>query len=141
MESSSEMIALPRPPSKKWVTFDDLVDSDDAMESGKRRATAKGDRRHSSSVSSSSGGSFDLADGGSCNATTTTTASPVDFSQSLGTGENTMAAGHKFFGSPTAAHASGSDPSMDKYTAAFSGAQARISITFSLRLGSVQETC
>ena len=42
MESSSEMIALPRPPSKKWVTFD----AD--MESGK---LSKGDgdatRRHS----------------------------------------------------------------------------------------------
>ena len=39
MDYSSEMIALPRPPSKKWVTFDDLVDDDDAMESGKRRTT------------------------------------------------------------------------------------------------------
>ena len=39
MDSSSEMIALPRPPSKKWVTFDDLIEHDDAMESGKRRTT------------------------------------------------------------------------------------------------------
>ena len=39
MDSSSEMIALPRPPSKKWVTFDDLVEDDDAMESGKRKTT------------------------------------------------------------------------------------------------------
>ena len=127
MESSSAMIALPRPPSKKWVTFDDLVDSDDAMESGKLSTTkAKGNgvaaaatRRHSSSVSSSSG-SFDLTDGSCAAATATATASPVvDFSQSLGTGETTMAAGHNTF-----AHASsGSDPSMDKYTAAFSGAK------------------
>ena len=127
MESSSAMIVLPRPPSKKWVTFDDLIDSDDAMESGKRTTTkAKGNgvaaaatRRHSSSVSSSSG-SLDLTDGSCAAATATATASPVvDFSQSLGTGETTMAAGHNKF-----AHASsGSDPSMDKYTAAFSGAK------------------
>ena len=118
MDSSSEMIALPRPPSKKWVKFDDL-------ENVERRAEVSA-RRHSAA---SSGGSFDLTDGsGNCASNpTVTSASPVDFSQSLGTGEASMAtaAAHKFFGSPTAAsNTSGSDPSMDKYTAAFSGAQA-----------------
>ena len=121
MESSSDMIALPRPPSKKWVKFDDLENVE--------RRTEDSARRHSAA---SSGGSFDLTDGGgSCTRTTATvtSASPVDFSQSLGTGETAMAtaaaAAHKFFGSPDAAsNTSGSDPSMDKYTAAFSGAQA-----------------
>ena len=118
MDSSSEMIALPRPPSKKWVKFDDLGNVE--------RRTEDSARRHSAA---SSGGSFDLNDGRSSYAsnTTVTSASPVDFSQSLGTGEAAMAtaAAHKFFGSPDAAsNTSGSDPSMDKYTAAFSGAQA-----------------
>ena len=117
MDSSSEMIALPRPPSKKWVKFDDLENVE--------RRTEDSARRHSAA---SSGGSFDLTDGRSSCASTTatvTSASPVDFSQSLGTGEAAMAtaAAHKFFGSPNA-NTSGSDPSMDKYTAAFSGAQA-----------------
>ena len=113
MDSSSEMIALPRPPSKKWVKFDDLENVE--------RRTEDSARRHSAA---SSGGSFDLTDGRS-NCATVTSASPVDFSQSLGTGEAAMAtaAAHKFFGSP-ASNTSGSDPSMDKYTAAFSGAQA-----------------
>ena len=115
MESSSEMIALPRPPSKKWVKFDDLENVE--------RRTEDSARRHSAA---SSGGSFDLTDGRS-NCATVTSASPVDFSQSLGTGETAMAtaAAHKFFGSPDgASNTSGSDPSMDKYTAAFSDAQA-----------------
>ena len=105
--------------SKKWVKFDDLENAE--------RRTEDSARRHSAA---SSGGSFDLTDGRSSCASTTatvTSASPVDFSQSLGTGETAMAtaAAHKFFGSPNAAsNSSGSDPSMDKYTAAFSGAQA-----------------
>ena len=70
----------------------------------------------------SSSGSFDLTDGSS---RVTSTAAPVDFSQSLGAGETTME-GHKLF-SPDRHTSSGSDPSMDmdKYTAAFSGAQVQ----------------
>ena len=60
-----------------------------------------------------------------CSATAAATAAhPVDFSQSLGTGESAMAAAGQSFFAPTTAHASSSsDPSVDKYTAAFSGAQ------------------
>ena len=71
---------------------------------------------------STSSGSIDSADGGST--ITTTTAAPIDFSQSLDAGETTMT-GHKFFNTATAHTSTGSDPSMDKYTAAFSGAQVR----------------
>ena len=35
MEESSIALQLPRPPSKKWVTFDDDNLMDDAMEGGK----------------------------------------------------------------------------------------------------------
>ena len=97
-------IMLPAPPSKKWVTFDDLID--DAMESGKltpRRRSSEaphprsieGQRRRSSvssgalSSSVSSDGSWTLNENATAGNGSTSgnvrSHRKVDFSQSLGT--------------------------------------------------------
>lgn len=76
---------LPRPPTKKWVTFDDLLE--DALESGKlnkiesdpRRSSVTGSSIRSSSVSSIDSLQYAMESNGR-----STTHSPLDFSQSLG---------------------------------------------------------
>jgi hypothetical protein len=128
--SGLDAAVLPRPPTKKWVTFDDLID--DAMEGGKlsprknsfvdKTKMAVNARRNSLSSSAfsssvSSQGSFEMLDGRgtvTTSATTTvmTTTAPVDFSQSLNTTEETTEG--KFFPTSVSEMALSSS---DKYAA------------------------
>ena len=121
-QNKDEVILLPRPPSKKWVTFDDLID--DALESGKL-TNPNSDResetwheeseiarpstsvRRSSTMLSSSESLFSssLGSGGG---------KPIDFSQSFGSDNGDIDV-----------YSSESEKTDDKYSKAFAEVQGR----------------